>query len=244
MWPIQTIILVLGWLLKLIKIRREITGKGSHVRCSIDVHVPWRVTLVKGHGVHCCLDIGWSVRTKLSMRIRRCYLMYIGLLRRFWAKQTCLALLRSIGSGPSLIWEWTRKNRPGRIISSPWKWLLLLPLRRSGFTVATWGLPPTTAFTVGRVPATTRTCILPTSPIVAPSATRMLHTIIEPDSTAIEAWDKLCDIFQDNQHSRAVALEQEFSATSMENFPNVSSYCQCLKSLADQLKNRGIQSWP
>ncbi|KAF1890952.1 hypothetical protein Lal_00037523 [Lupinus albus] len=41
----------------------------------------------------------------------------------------------------------------------------------------------------------------------------------------------------DNQHSRAVALEQEFSTTSMENFPNVSSYCQRLKSIADQLKN-------
>ncbi|XP_027770339.1 uncharacterized protein LOC114076087 [Solanum pennellii] len=55
----------------------------------------------------------------------------------------------------------------------------------------------------------------------------------------MEAWDRLRDIFQDNQHSRAVALEQEFSTTSMENFPNASSYCQHLKSLADQLKNVG-----
>ena len=35
----------------------------------------------------------------------------------------------------------------------------------------------------------------------------LLNTIIEPDATAKEAWDRLRDIFQDNQHSRAVALE-------------------------------------
>ncbi|XP_021727408.1 keratin, type I cytoskeletal 9-like [Chenopodium quinoa] len=67
----------------------------------------------------------------------------------------------------------------------------------------------------------------------------LLNTIIEPDSTAMEAWNRLRDIFQDNEHSRAVALEQEFSTTSMEDFPNVSSYCQCLKSLSDQLKDVG-----
>ncbi|CAL0312426.1 unnamed protein product [Lupinus luteus] len=75
--------------------------------------------------------------------------------------------------------------------------------------------------------------------IYATISSDLLHTIIEPDSTAMEAWDRLRDIFQDNQHSRAVALEQEFSATSMENFSNVSSYCQRLKSIADQLKNVG-----
>ncbi|XP_004248604.1 uncharacterized protein [Solanum lycopersicum] len=53
----------------------------------------------------------------------------------------------------------------------------------------------------------------------------------------MEAWDRLRDIFQDNQHSRALSLEQEFSTTSMENSPNASSYCQHLKSLADELKN-------
>ncbi|XP_021749193.1 keratin, type I cytoskeletal 9-like [Chenopodium quinoa] len=67
----------------------------------------------------------------------------------------------------------------------------------------------------------------------------LLQTIIEPDSTTMEAWDRLRDIFQDNEHSRAVALEQEFSTTSMEDFPNASAYCQRLKSLANQLKNVG-----
>ncbi|MCI46449.1 hypothetical protein A2U01_0067689, partial [Trifolium medium] len=37
-------------------------------------------------------------------------------------------------------------------------------------------------------------------------STDLLTTILEPDSTAKEAWDRLRDIFQDNQNSRAVAL--------------------------------------
>ncbi|XP_010669701.1 uncharacterized protein LOC104886870 [Beta vulgaris subsp. vulgaris] len=67
----------------------------------------------------------------------------------------------------------------------------------------------------------------------------LLNTILEPDSTAIEAWNRLRDIFQDNKSSRTVTLEQEFSNTCMEDFPNASSYCQRLKMLADQLKNVG-----
>ncbi|XP_060195452.1 uncharacterized protein LOC132624740 [Lycium barbarum] len=56
---------------------------------------------------------------------------------------------------------------------------------------------------------------------------------------AMEAWDRLRDIFQDHQNSRAVMLEQEFSTTRMEDFPNTSAYCQRLKSIFDQLKNVG-----
>ena len=73
--------------------------------------------------------------------------------------------------------------------------------------------------------------------IYAPISNDLLHTIIELYSITMEAWDRLRDIFQDNQHSRALSLEQEFSTTSMENFSNASSYCQHLKSLGDQLKN-------
>lgn len=67
----------------------------------------------------------------------------------------------------------------------------------------------------------------------------LLHTIIETDATAMEAWNRLRDIFEDNKNSRAVTLEQEFSSTNMEDFPNVSAYCQRLKELSDQLKNVG-----
>ncbi|XP_062100386.1 uncharacterized protein LOC133806282 [Humulus lupulus] len=75
--------------------------------------------------------------------------------------------------------------------------------------------------------------------IYATISNDLLHTILEPDATAMEAWNRLRDIFQDNKHSRAVTLEQHFSTTKMENYPNVSAYCQRLKSLGDQLKNVG-----
>src|ERR1044072_2525037 len=62
---------------------------------------------------------------------------------------------------------------------------------------------------------------------------------MEPDSTALTAWKSLADLFQDNQNARVVTLEQEFSGTRMEAFPNVSAYCQCLKTLSDQLYDVG-----
>lgn len=54
-------------------------------------------------------------------------------------------------------------------------------------------------------------------------------TILEPGATAQQTWEHLWDIFLDNKHSRAVYLENQFSNTHLENFKNVSSYCQKLK---------------
>jgi len=68
-------------------------------------------------------------------------------------------------------------------------------------------------------------------------STDLLTTILELNSTAMEAWNRLEDIFQDNQNVRAVTLEQEFSNTRMEDFSNVFAYCQHLKMLSDQLSN-------
>ena len=67
----------------------------------------------------------------------------------------------------------------------------------------------------------------------------MLHTILEPDGTTMEAWNMLRDIFQDNKNSRIVTLEQEVSRTNMNDFSNASAYCLWLKELPDQLKNIG-----
>ena len=67
----------------------------------------------------------------------------------------------------------------------------------------------------------------------------LMLTILEPDSTAQQAWERLRDIFQDNKHSRAVYLENQFSNTHLENFKNVSAYCQLLKLLSDQLAGVG-----
>ncbi|MCI15704.1 keratin type I cytoskeletal 9-like, partial [Trifolium medium] len=67
----------------------------------------------------------------------------------------------------------------------------------------------------------------------------LLTTILEKGSTAMATWNRLTDIFEDNKNSRVVALEQDFSSTRMEDFHNVSAYCQRLKQLSDQLKNVG-----
>ncbi|XP_074277453.1 uncharacterized protein LOC141601088 [Silene latifolia] len=69
--------------------------------------------------------------------------------------------------------------------------------------------------------------------------TELLETIVEEDTTAMDTWDRLANIFQDNKNSRAVTLEHEFSHVDMADFPSASAYCQRLKSLADQLKNVG-----
>ncbi|XP_048498082.1 uncharacterized protein LOC125496618 [Beta vulgaris subsp. vulgaris] len=60
--------------------------------------------------------------------------------------------------------------------------------------------------------------------IYATISNDLLHTIIEPDTTIMDAWNRLRDIFQDNKNSHVVTLEAEFSNTKMENFPNVSTY--------------------
>jgi hypothetical protein len=67
----------------------------------------------------------------------------------------------------------------------------------------------------------------------------LLHTIIAPDQSAMDAWNRLPDIFQDKKNTRVVYLEDQFTHTELAHFPNVSAYCLKLKSLADQLANVG-----
>ncbi|XP_022020101.1 uncharacterized protein LOC110920179 [Helianthus annuus] len=67
----------------------------------------------------------------------------------------------------------------------------------------------------------------------------LLHTILEPNTTAYEAWTALENIFQDNKSSRAIHLLHKFLDTSLDGFPNVSAYYQALKVLSDQLGNVG-----
>ncbi|KAK4728107.1 hypothetical protein R3W88_021095 [Solanum pinnatisectum] len=52
-----------------------------------------------------------------------------------------------------------------------------------------------------------------------------LHTIMEPDTMAMEAWNRLRDIFQDNKHSHVVTLEYDFTHVDMVDFLNISAYC-------------------
>lgn len=67
----------------------------------------------------------------------------------------------------------------------------------------------------------------------------LLHTILEPNSTAYKAWTRLENIFLDNKGSRAIILEQQFTALKLRDFPNMSTYCQRLKTLSDQLASVG-----
>ncbi|WCJ39435.1 hypothetical protein M5689_020424 [Euphorbia peplus] len=67
----------------------------------------------------------------------------------------------------------------------------------------------------------------------------LVETILVKNTTAADAWSRLANIFSDNKNSRALFLEQEFSSLKMEIFNDVSSYCQELKSISDQLSNVG-----
>ncbi|KAE8664877.1 UDP-N-acetylglucosamine 1-carboxyvinyltransferase 2-like [Hibiscus syriacus] len=69
--------------------------------------------------------------------------------------------------------------------------------------------------------------------------TDLLNTVIEVDVSSMTLWNRLCDLFQDNENSHAVSLEHEFNNTYLKDFSSVSAYCQHLKTLSDQLKNMG-----
>ncbi|XP_076939076.1 uncharacterized protein LOC143607560 [Bidens hawaiensis] len=65
----------------------------------------------------------------------------------------------------------------------------------------------------------------------------LLNTILKKHTTAYAAWKALGDIFTDNKASQAIHLKNKFATTRLDNFPNMSAYCQELKVLADQLAN-------
>ncbi|XP_071729174.1 uncharacterized protein [Rutidosis leptorrhynchoides] len=76
----------------------------------------------------------------------------------------------------------------------------------------------------------------------------MLDNFLKPDQTDLQAWECIKSIFEDNKNSRAVHLRHKFSNIRLDNYPNVSAYCQVmcqksyhqdLKKLADQLANVG-----
>ncbi|XP_071694658.1 uncharacterized protein [Rutidosis leptorrhynchoides] len=65
----------------------------------------------------------------------------------------------------------------------------------------------------------------------------LLNNIFEAGSTAAATWSRIKDIFQDNKSSRALYLQRQFNNIRLDNFPDVTSYCQKIKSIADQLSN-------
>ncbi|XP_010675366.1 uncharacterized protein LOC104891379 [Beta vulgaris subsp. vulgaris] len=61
--------------------------------------------------------------------------------------------------------------------------------------------------------------------------------ILEPDTTAYEAWLKLKKLFYSNKGSRAATLEHEFNNLKLEYMPSLDAYCHRLKELADQMSD-------
>ncbi|XP_048496234.1 uncharacterized protein LOC125495528 [Beta vulgaris subsp. vulgaris] len=68
-------------------------------------------------------------------------------------------------------------------------------------------------------------------------STDLLQTVLYCGATALETWNRIKVIFQDNKNTHAVYLENQFNALHLSNFTDISTYCQQLKSLKDQLAN-------
>ncbi|KAK1431376.1 hypothetical protein QVD17_07833 [Tagetes erecta] len=60
--------------------------------------------------------------------------------------------------------------------------------------------------------------------------------VVEDESTAMEVWLRIKEIFLNNKGSRASALELEFNNLTLNSMPSLEAYCTKLKDLAGQLK--------
>ncbi|XP_076901805.1 uncharacterized protein LOC143556353 [Bidens hawaiensis] len=65
----------------------------------------------------------------------------------------------------------------------------------------------------------------------------LLVRVLEPDTTAFEAWTKINNIFLNNKGARAATLEHEFNNLKLVAMPSLEAYCQRLKELSDQLND-------
>ncbi|KAF5786664.1 putative RNA-directed DNA polymerase [Helianthus annuus] len=63
----------------------------------------------------------------------------------------------------------------------------------------------------------------------------LLVRILDADSTARSAWEKIQAIFISNKSSRAATLEHEFTNLTLASCASMDEYCQRLKDLAEQL---------
>ncbi|XP_022014765.1 uncharacterized protein LOC110914273 [Helianthus annuus] len=65
----------------------------------------------------------------------------------------------------------------------------------------------------------------------------LLARNLAPESTALEAWNRLKAIFLNNKSARAAALEHEFNNLTLKSMPSLEVYCQRIKDLGDQLND-------
>ncbi|XP_021980375.1 uncharacterized protein LOC110876513 [Helianthus annuus] len=63
----------------------------------------------------------------------------------------------------------------------------------------------------------------------------LLVRILETESTALEAWNRLKKIFLNNKGPRAAALEKAFTNLTLKSMPSLHDYCHKLREIAGQL---------
>ncbi|XP_021978981.1 uncharacterized protein LOC110876835 [Helianthus annuus] len=63
----------------------------------------------------------------------------------------------------------------------------------------------------------------------------LLVQVLEPESTALEAWLRIKGLFTNNKGSRAATLEHQFINLTLKSMPSLDAYCQRLKEIANQL---------
>ncbi|XP_071688844.1 uncharacterized protein [Rutidosis leptorrhynchoides] len=61
----------------------------------------------------------------------------------------------------------------------------------------------------------------------------LMGTIMEDDQTAVQAWTRIQSVFQDNKNTRALYLQRQFTNIKLDDYPDVSSYYQEIKALAE-----------
>ncbi|XP_021770425.1 uncharacterized protein LOC110734565 [Chenopodium quinoa] len=69
--------------------------------------------------------------------------------------------------------------------------------------------------------------------------TDLLYRILDEKATSMVAWGKLRDLFQDNEGTRVVHLENQFGMIKLENCSSLADNCQRLKAISDQLTALG-----
>ncbi|KAM0009763.1 hypothetical protein Hdeb2414_s0086g00784961 [Helianthus debilis subsp. tardiflorus] len=66
-----------------------------------------------------------------------------------------------------------------------------------------------------------------------------LLRVLEPESTALEAWNRVKDIFHNNKGPRCAALQARFVNLRLTASSSLETYCQTLRDLAAQLDDVG-----
>lgn len=64
----------------------------------------------------------------------------------------------------------------------------------------------------------------------------ILNSILVINDTAETCWNRIAAMFNDNKHSRAMQLENQFSNNNLEDFPSTKAYFNHLKLHSDTIK--------